>query len=232
LYTKCCFAAGIPVALVAGLAVAGEPDLTNTPLKDLGVELVTPAKDEKTGFLVGGKNETALIKKLTELSGRTIADLERDMRPGAKSEVSSRLGFLGKDEKLLDVLAEDNDFVLMKLGLTHQVLAKHLHVIGGIAEKNAKASGTKEGFNFQYHGRRYNVKFAVFRGIMHSPFYDGTKTNTEADLANLTTGAKLKYSRLVPHMIERYGFYEGHGTPYRVDPRAIVAVFDFLAPKR
>ena len=219
------------LALTSTSCHAGEPDFTKTPLKDLGVELVKPAKDVKTGFLVGGKNDTALIKKLTALNGRTIAALEKDMRPGAKSEVGSRLGFLGKDEKLLEILAEDNDYVVGKLGLTHQELAKHLHIIGTVAEKHAKP-GDKEGFTFQYQGRRYNVKFTTFRGIMHSPFLDETKTNSEADLTNLTTGAKLKYSRLVPHMIERYGFYEGHGTPYRVDPHAIVAVFDFLANKK
>jgi hypothetical protein len=215
----------------AAMLDAGEPDFTKTPLKDLGVELVKSAKDEKTGLLVGGKNDTALIRNLTEISGRTIAALEKDMRPGAKSEVGSRLGFLGKDEKLLDILAEDNDYVLGKLGLTHQELAKHLHIVGAIAEKHAKPAD-KEGFTFQYHGRRYNVKFAVFRGIQHSPFYDDTKTNSEADVTNLTTGAKLKYSRLVPHMIERYGFYEGKGTPYRVDPRDIVMAFDFLVAKK
>ena len=33
---------------------------------------------------------------------------------------------------------------------------------------------------------------------------------------------------LVPLMIERYGFYEGTGTPYRVDPQQILKVLDFL----
>jgi hypothetical protein len=209
------------------LAVAGEPDFTKTSPKELNIEFVKPAKDDKTGFVVGGKNDTALIRTLTEINGRKIAALEKDMRPGAKSEVGSRLGFLGKEEKLLDILAEDNEFVLGKLGLTHQGLAKHLHIVGAIAEKNAKP-GDKAGFNFKYHDRRYNVQFNAFRGIQHSPFYDETKTNTVAVLTNLDTAAKLEYSRLVPHMIERYGFYEGHGTPYRVEPRAILAVFDFL----
>jgi hypothetical protein len=217
--------------LLTALVAAGEPDFSKTPLKELGVEPVQPAKDEKTGFVVGGKNDTALIRMLTEINGRKIAALEKDMRPGAKSEVGSRLGFLGKDEKLLDILVEDNEFVLGKLGLTHQELAKHLHIIGAIAEKNAKP-GDKAGFNFKYHDRRFNVQFNAFRGIQHSPFYDETKTNTVAVLTNLDTGAKIEYSRLVPHMIERYGFYEGHGTPYRVEPRGIVAVFDFLGAKK
>ncbi len=222
---------GIGLLPIAPSGAADEPDFTKFEPKDLGVEFVKPTKDPKTGFLVGGKNDTALLRKLTEINGRTIAELETDMRPGAKSEVGSRLGFLGKDEKLLDILAEDNDYVVGKLGLTHQELAKHLHVIGAIAAKYAKMN-EKDGFSFRYHGRRFHVKFASFRGIAHSPFYDDTKTNSEATLTNLDNGKTLKFSRLVPHMIERYGFYEGHGTPYRVDPHEIMAVLDFLDSKK
>ena len=83
-----------------------------------------PTKDAKTGFVVGGKNSTALILGLKEIAGLPIAKLEKSMRPGALSEK----GFLGKDERLLDVLAEDNRFVVEKSGLTHQELARHLHL--------------------------------------------------------------------------------------------------------
>src|SRR2546429_273761 len=50
---------------------------------DLGKYYVKPApakKDARTGLIVGGKNDTALIRGLREINGRTIADLERDMR--------------------------------------------------------------------------------------------------------------------------------------------------------
>jgi hypothetical protein len=33
-------------------------------------------------------------------------------------------------------------------------------------------------------------------------------------------------------MIRRYGFYEGKGTPYRVDPRKVLEVLDFLSPPK
>jgi len=35
-------------------------------------------------------------------------------------------------------------------------------------------------------------------------------------------------------MIDRYGFYEGKGTSYRVDPKQVVELFDFLkkVPKK
>ena len=44
-------------------------DYTDTPLADLGVELVPEKKDPATGFVVAGKNATALIKKLPKIAG-------------------------------------------------------------------------------------------------------------------------------------------------------------------
>ena len=208
--------AGILTLLATGQA---PKDYTKTKLSELGVKELAPAKDPTTGFLVGGKNDTALIKKLTEINGQKIADLEKVMRPGQLS----RAGFLGKDERLLDVLAADNQLVVEQLGLTHQQLARHLHVLGAI--------GKREKNEFVYHGRRYKVSLVAARGFQDSPFDDGTRSNTNAAVTNLDTGKTLTFSLLVPMMVERYGFYEGTGTPYRVDPRKVLEVLDFLQPK-
>jgi hypothetical protein len=187
------------------------------------VKPVDPKKDAKTGFVVGGKNATAVIRKLDQINGRTIAELERDMRPGAKSEVGSNAGFLGPKEKLLDVLAADNRYVVDELGLTHQELAKHLHAMGTIGLWKQ----TRE-VKFTYLGRRFTVKAGPTSGTQPSPFRDGTNSGNRVTVHNLDNGKKLEYALLVPYMIERYGFYEGKGTPYRVEPRQVAAVFDFL----
>jgi hypothetical protein len=205
-----------------------EADFTKVEPEKLGVAFVKPMKDAKTGFLVGGKNATKLIRQLKEINGRNIADLERDMRPGNNSTA----GFLGKDEALLEILALDNDFVLEKHGLTHQELARHLHILGAIAAKHAPAKDGKTGYTFLYHGKKLEVKYLVFKFFAKSPFEDGTKTNEEVTVTNLGTGKKLVFARLVPHMIERYGFYEGKGTRFRVDPQQILEVLDFIPSKR
>jgi hypothetical protein len=203
-------------------------DYTNAKLSDLGIELVPAKKDAQTGFVVGGKNSTSLIQSLTELNGRTIAELEADMRPGQ----ASGAGFLGKDERLLDVLAADNKFVVEEKKLTHQELAKHLLVVGAVGIRHF-SEAVKEGGSpekaFRYHGREFKVSAALARGHQHSPFEDGTKSNADITVLNVAGGKKLQYSLLVPYMIERYGFYEGKGTKYRVDPRDVLAVLDFLA---
>jgi hypothetical protein len=202
----------------------GPRDLKAVSLEELGIKPVLPQKDVKTGFVVGGKNATPLINGLKEINGRSIAELEQDMRPGAKSKVGSQKGFLGTDERLLNVLAEDNKYVVEELGLTHQELAKHLHVMGVLAFK-------EKGGAILYHGRRFKATGIASCGYQFSPFYDGTKTNSQAVIQNLDTGKEIAYSLLVPHMIERYGFYEGKGTPYRVEPRQVMEVFDFLKEK-
>src|SRR5438874_10063250 len=91
------------LAALAGMPGAPAPaepapkDFTAINLADHGIKSVDPSKDPKTGFTVGGKNATALIRGLAEINGKRISDLERAMRPGALSGA----GFLGKDEKLL-----------------------------------------------------------------------------------------------------------------------------------
>ena len=151
------------------------------------------------------------------------------MRPGAKSDVGSNKGFLGPNEGLLEVLAADNQYVVEKLGLSHQELAKHLHALGTIASWQFSRDKTKT--EFVYEGRRFKADAVFYRGFQLSPFMDGTKTTADVQVHNLDNGKNIGYSLLVPYMIDRYGFYEGKGTPYRVDPGQIMEVFDFLKAK-
>jgi hypothetical protein len=200
---------GLALAALISVAVCvnAQPDKAT-------LQKIDPKKDAKTGFVIGGKNETTLIKKLTEINGLSVAELEKKMRPKALSKV----GFLGTEEKLTDILAEDNAFVVDQLGLTHQELGWHLRALA--------AAGNNE--TFTYNGKKFKITITQAKFFIESPFADGTKTNTDVKLHNLDNGKKLQYSLMVPLMMERYGFYEGHDTPFRVDPQQIVEVLDFL----
>ena len=219
----------LPLVLSEPILSQGVKDYTNVSPKELGLRFVEPAKDAKTGFVIGGKNSTELIRKLTALNGRSVADLEKDMRPGAGGEVGSGKGFLGEKESLLDVLAMDNAFVVDRLGLTHQDLARSLLIAAAIGEKHRF---DEKSTTFRYRGHDYRITMICYKGFQESPFYDQTRTSCDAMLENLTTKKTLKYSPLVPMMAERYGFYEGKGTPYRVDPAEIVEMFPYLKEKK
>lgn len=194
-------------------------DYGNVKPEELGVKPVASQKDPKTGFVVGGSNKTSLLKTLKEINGIPIEELEKSMRP----DELSRSGFLGKDESLLEVMAEDNEWVT-KSGLTHQELARHLRVLAAI--------GRRESGVFTYNGVKFKVRLNVFDGFQDSPFNDGTKASVDVILLNVDTMDGLKFSQLVPLMVERYGFYEGRGTSYRVDPKEIVKVLTFLRPAK
>ncbi len=211
-----------PVGWQATLVAANAlEDFTQADPASLGVKPVTPGEDPSTKFVVGGVNPTERLSTLRQINGRPIADLEKDMRPGATGEAGSDAGFLGKTESLLEILAADNKFVVDERGLTHQEIARHMFMMEAIARK----LGEQE---FLYHGRRFRVETRKFRGYQFSPFLDGTKTDTDVTVRNLDNCKHLDYSMLVPVMVERYGFYEGKGTSYRVEPRKILEVFDFL----
>jgi hypothetical protein len=216
-----------------------ELGITPALLKDLAITPVSPKQDPRTGFVVGGKNSTELILGLKEINGLTIADIEKDMRPpppkfkGLSSNeikeyligVRSTSGFLSATEKLLEVMAEDNRDVVESLGLTHQALARPLLVLPALA-RGPKRGGAE----VSYRGNRFVVHVLPYKGDQLSPFRDGTETSCDVKVENLGNGKSIRYSLLAPQMIERYGFYEGKGREYRVEPRQVLEVFPFLKP--
>src|SRR4051812_7941737 len=128
---RCLLIAALLTIAGNGAASSADEIQPGQDLSDISVPSFPPEKDAKTGFVIGGKNETSLIKGLSELNGRTIDSLEKDMRPGAWASK----GFLGSEDRLTETLAEDNRYIVDQLGLTHQEIAKHLRAIAAAAEK-------------------------------------------------------------------------------------------------
>ena len=124
-------------------------------------------------------------------------------------------------------MAADNDFVIGK-GLSHAELAIPLLQICGYANAESKRTKQWDSSEIDYAGIRWRVDFERYKGFQYSPFNENTKTNIDYKLTNLSSGKTLQFSGLVPIMIERYGFYEGRGTPYRVEPSDIIAVLGLV----
>jgi hypothetical protein len=198
-------------------------------------------------FQIGGRNSTLTIRALTQIRGVPIGILEQRMRPGNDSPLSdgssferSDRGFLGPRESLVQVMAEDNDLVLGQWGLTHQALAAPL--LDFLAQARNRWAHEQFGpFEVRYPighpgvtPSRYRVFFSETHGQQPSPFL-GRYSQQEPGSAsirieNLSTGKFLETSEMVPALIRNYGFYEGKGTPYRLYPQQILAVFDYLRP--
>lgn len=181
-------------------------------------ELTTPE-----GFVINGTNSSELIRSLKSLNSTPITQLERSLRPGSDSHA----GFLGPNESLVSIMAEDNDTV-SELGLSHAQLADFLNYFESVQQHLDQQHLPEYPQAYAYNGRTYICNTTAYRGMQFSPFRDGTGTNKDHLVICLDDGSALAYSGLLAHLIRRYGFYEGKGTPYRLYPREIAELAGYL----
>jgi len=61
-------------------------------------------------------------------------------------------------------------------------------------------------------------------GRIPSPFIgDGVFEKGEAELQDESSAQKFYITRLGIHLIEKYGFFQGHGSRYRIEPELVLA---------
>ena len=198
-------------------------------------EFYSPVQSERDlgGLMVAGSNSSSVISECKSINGLSVDEIETLMRPNNPDKRSAASGFLTVDQRLIDVLVEDNDYVT-KLGLSHRELAIPLLQISNraVSERNkTNAELIDQGrfkelvdtVDFKHAGTNWRVKVVEHKGFQYSPFNDDTETKFDFVITNLDNEQTVKFSGLVPIMIERYGFYEGKGIPYRVEPARIIA---------
>lgn len=195
---------------------------------------VVPNRDAG-GLMLAGSNSSADILKCESINGLEIEEIEKLMRPNHPDKRSSISGFLTADQKLIDVLVADNEYVT-KCGLSHRHLAIPLLQISNraISVRNTlwkETQDIRDTVDFEHAGTKWRVKLAESKGFQYSPFNDNTKTSFDFEVTNLDNGQSLNFSGLVPIMIERYGFYEGPGISYRVEPSRIIETLGLKTEK-
>jgi len=142
-------------------------------------------------------------------------DLEESMGPGRLSKG----GFLGKDEKLGEVLNADDETV-KRLGLTHGKIADRL-------EYFIKAVNCYPERDGKIVDGRFHVSGIVWRGVQPCP-WDGTSKYGSIDMTvkNLATEESISFPGLIVHLIREHKFYEGPKSHYRVDPEKAARVLE------
>jgi hypothetical protein len=145
-----------------------------------------------------------------------VERIEERMRPGSLSKA----GFLGPGERLTDVLHEDRE-TLVRLGLTAREIANGLNALLEPVVRAKLDSGVVG---------QFRVSIRRYRGRQPCPFLDDTEStrceagahlrlaSTDWRIRNLQTRDELGGPGLVVHLIGDHQFFEGHGSPYRVEP--------------
>ena len=132
--------------------------------------------------------------------------IEINLQPGTLSAD----GFLGNDSRDVQSIIRADQAVVDQLGLTHELIAERL--------KQLTEMG-KEGLGAPVHSGPLEITVEDYRGRIFCPFRDRAFLGKRVTVCkDQTSGQSIRWSDLNVHMIEKHGFYEGQGSPFRVDP--------------
>ncbi len=141
--------------------------------------------------------------------------VEQNMRPMCLCAE----GFLGRDpRKLIEILTEDQGTV-NSLGLNHEAIAQRLRSITEKARGGWGDPVVLEG--------KFEVEVHEARGKIPCPWgHPSPYAKNHVKLKKMETGENLVWSDLTIHLIEEHGFYQGRGSPYRLDPSEVKRILE------
>ncbi len=126
--------------------------------------------------------------------------------------------YLRGDERRLQRIIDDDRAEVTRLGMDlHEITDRMQRLF----QESRKGLGDPVVVD-----ETYEVTVLEYRGIIPSPWMDhyaAPKIVVEA--RNLKTGRKLRFSLLSLHLIRNYGFFQGKGSPFRIEPRDLYAFF-------
>ncbi len=137
--------------------------------------------------------------------------LRPDMGPGRLV----RDGFLGEDQRSLTEIIDTDAAQLAAAGVRPEEMADALERLTQRGLENPGAP---------VEAGSFMVTVEEYLGLIGCPFKDGVrlaKRNTEA--CNRETGKALRWTDLSIHLIRAHGFFQGRGSPYRLEPVEVAA---------
>ena len=136
-----------------------------------------------------------------------LRQVEERMRAGR----ITRDGFLGTDRRPLAQILDEDANTVSRLGLTHEQIADRLQ---HFMDEGAGGLGTTVVVD-----DIFEVRVESVRGMLPCPWPGhGLFRKTNVYLKNTETGEEMVYTAMQVHTISAHGFYEGRGSPYRIDP--------------
>jgi len=131
----------------------------------------------------------------------------------------SKDGFLGTDNRHVHDIIREDLLTLSRSGITPEIIAERLQYF---IDK-----GT-EGLESRIEIDGYHVIVFWIRGQIPCPFGDpGVHRKLVATIFDASSEMQIKYSQLSVHMIKEHGFFGGKGSPYRLEPSELIALFKF-----
>ena len=149
-----------------------------------------------------------------------MREIQEKMKPG----IITRDGFLGTDGRnLIDILTED-DAKVKRLNLTHAQIAKRM--------RELRDAGKKGLGDFISVAPHFEIRVDMVRGKLPCPFgHPGLIQKTNVQVRNLKTNREITFTDMHIHMIGDHGFYEGKGSPFRLELSDLIDTLEIELPE-
>jgi len=133
------------------------------------------------------------------------------MKPG----IITLNGFLGEDRRNLNDIIHDDAIILDRLGHTSQAIAARLDYFSKLSWESFGEEVLIDEI--------YQVKTDVVRGKLPCPYgHPGVYRKAVTMLVNISNGLSAQWTSLSIHLIDAHGFFEGKGSPFRLDPEDLI----------
>lgn len=141
--------------------------------------------------------------------------IQRQMLPG----VITLEGFLGTDTRhLIDIINAD-DATVRQMETTHAKIAARMQYF-----RDAGLPGLGEFIAIEPH---FDVRVDSVRGKLPSPFGGpGMYEKVNTTVVNKQLGKQIVFTDLHIHLIRDHGFYQGKGSPYRLEPEDLIVILE------
>ncbi len=141
---------------------------------------------------------------------------QANMQPG----VITSAGFLGEDTRpIVEIITED-EATMQRLGLDFDEVVTRMHHLMEEGRKGLGEPTTVDG--------AWIVQVYEARGFLASPFEDGIYRKVNAEVKRSEDGRPgteaVLFSELSIHLVEKYHFLQGHGSPFRLEPAVVKRV--------
>jgi hypothetical protein len=150
--------------------------------------------------------------------GPVYQKAQQNMQPG----VITSDGFLGDDPRPVVDIIEADEEKMAALGLEFDDVVSRLRQLLEAGKKGLGEPVTIE--------NRWIVRVDEARGHLASPFEDGIfrKVNATVQKApgGTPTGETLLFSELALHLIDKHHFFQGKGSPFRIEPERLKAILE------
>ncbi|MDC7125557.1 MAG: hypothetical protein PQJ46_08310 [Spirochaetales bacterium] len=138
-----------------------------------------------------------------------------NMKPG----VVSLHGFLGSDKRNIEQIVEHDLVTLGELGLTTETIADMLEKL-----RDKAFSGFGEWVDI---GGGLLAKSDSIRGKLPCPFeHKGLYRKTVTSIRGEGLDKEVIYTDLGIHLVREHGFFQGKGSPFRLEPEQLFYIFE------